>query len=163
MYRCIRSFRWQELAVWWRCWNPPHTGCTWQAVLCLYNDKTRTRRTTPGYPSLLLKFEDVAHWRYVEIVACRSKMKVKQNLTSTGYITITLPESKKKYCCLSDLYNQMTITADWLVPSYYHSVSVDKDYYSKQSIANDWQSFLIWKYMFKNHSSSLSSSIFHLY
>lgn len=95
VYHFVRSFCWQELTLGWRCWNPPYTGCTWHTVLCLYNDKMKTHRTTSGYTFLLLKLVDVAHWRYAKAVVCRSKMKVKQNLTSTGYIRIMLPESQK--------------------------------------------------------------------
>lgn len=100
-----KIFCWQELTVWWRCWNPPYAGCTWHTMLCLCNDKMKTCRTTSGYPSLMLKLVDIAHWRHVEIVFHRRKTELNHNLTSMGYIRIMLLTSKNKKFSLSDLYN----------------------------------------------------------
>lgn len=101
-----KIFCWQELTVWWRCWNPPYTGCAWHTMLCLCNDKMKTCRTTSGYLTVMLKLVDIAHQRLVEMgFFHRSKMELNQNLTSMSYIRIMLAKSKNKKFSLSDHYN----------------------------------------------------------
>lgn len=99
---------WQEHTIWWRCWNPPYTGCAWHTMLCLCNDKMKTCRTY-----LRLSNSNAQTSGYSSPKACRNRWvfftEVKWKLNRIWKIWVT---SELCYCSLrikkfglSDHYN----------------------------------------------------------
>lgn len=82
---CIRA-RISALAgllVWWRCWSPRYSSCTWQAVQGLRRDKTN--KTSLGNHRLPVPAAHAAGWDfvvYVKTVVFWNGMKARQRVAS---------------------------------------------------------------------------------